>query len=198
MKMRFGTILKKLREDNNLSQEELGEIVGVSDKTISSWEINRTEPKMEIIKLLASYFEVTIDYLINGDNNPHENEISLGHKIKTLRKEKGLTQEELGKLIGVQKSAVAKYENNRVENIKRSTIFKLAEILEVDPSYFFEEETSNLILGLDLGTTYTGTNGFKKLLSPDSIMKLSTFNDEEIDQVEKYISFIDSIREKNI
>lgn len=124
--------------------------------------------------------------------------MSVGSKIKKLRKEKGLTQEKLGDLIGVKKSAVAKYENNRVENLKRATIQKLAEVLEVSPSYFFEEETSNLILGLDLGTTHTGTIGFKKLLSPDSIMKLSTFNDEEIDQVEKYISFIDSIREKNI
>lgn len=66
--------------------------------------------------------------------------MSIGFKIKKLRKEKGLTQEQLGDLIGVKKSAVAKYENNRVENLKRTTIQKLAEILEVSPSYFFEDE----------------------------------------------------------
>lgn len=58
-----------------------------------------------------------------------------------LRKEKGLTQEQLGNLIGVKKSAIAKYENNRVENLKRATIQKLTEVLEVSPSYFFEEES---------------------------------------------------------
>ena len=42
-----------------------------------------------------------------------------GERIKKLRKEKGLTQEQLGKLLGVKKSAIAKYENNRVENLKR-------------------------------------------------------------------------------
>ncbi len=36
-----------------------------------------------------------------------------GERIKKLRKEKGLTQEQLGKLLGVKKSAIAKYENNR-------------------------------------------------------------------------------------
>ena len=42
-----------------------------------------------------------------------------GERIKKLRKEKGLTQEQLGNLLGVKKSAIAKYENNRVENLKK-------------------------------------------------------------------------------
>ena len=42
-----------------------------------------------------------------------------GERIKKLRKERGLTQEQLGKLLGVKKSAIAKYENNRVENLKK-------------------------------------------------------------------------------
>ena len=59
--------IKMLRENKNISQEELGNVLGVSDKTISSWEINRTEPKMGIVQLLADYFGVSTDYLIKGD-----------------------------------------------------------------------------------------------------------------------------------
>lgn len=66
--------------------------------------------------------------------------MTIGDKIRVLRKRKGLTQEELGKIIGVKKSAVAKYENNRVENLKRSTIQKLAEVFNVAPSYFVFED----------------------------------------------------------
>ena len=55
--------------------------------------------------------------------------MEIGEKIKTARIEKGLTQEELGKLVGLQKSAIAKYENGRVVNIKRSTLQKLAAAL---------------------------------------------------------------------
>lgn len=57
--------------------------------------------------------------------------MNLGEKIKEARKTKGLTQEELGKIIGVQKSAIAKYESGRVVNIKRSTLQKLADALDL-------------------------------------------------------------------
>ena len=66
MKSGIGTTIKMLRENKNISQEELGNVLGVSDKTISSWEINRTEPKMGIVQLLADYFGVSTDYLIKG------------------------------------------------------------------------------------------------------------------------------------
>lgn len=75
MKTQFGFIIKRLREQHGLSQEDLGKIVNVSDKTVSSWEINRTEPKMGIVQQLADYFKVTTDYLIKGDlleNNPFD------------------------------------------------------------------------------------------------------------------------------
>lgn len=81
MKTQFGTIIKKLREKQGLSQEELGDIVGVSDKTVSSWEINRTEPKMGIVQRLADYFKVTTDYLIKGEENNSSNELK---KINNL------------------------------------------------------------------------------------------------------------------
>ena len=54
--------------------------------------------------------------------------------IKSARIAKGLTQEELGNLVGVQKSAIAKYENGRVVNIKRSTLQKLAAALDLKGS----------------------------------------------------------------
>lgn len=61
--------------------------------------------------------------------------MNMGEIIKKLRLQKGLTQEELGKVIGVQKSAIRKYESGAVENLKRSSIEKLAEFFGVTPSY---------------------------------------------------------------
>ena len=57
--------------------------------------------------------------------------MEIGEKIREARIAKGLTQEELGKLVGLQKSAIAKYENGRVVNIKRSTLQKLANALDL-------------------------------------------------------------------
>ena len=57
--------------------------------------------------------------------------MEIGQKIKQARIAKGLTQEELGNLVGLQKSAIAKYESGRVVNIKRSTLQKLAQALDL-------------------------------------------------------------------
>lgn len=61
--------------------------------------------------------------------------MTMAERIKELRLAAGLTQEELGIKLGLQKSAIAKYENGRVENIKQSTIQALAELFQVRPSY---------------------------------------------------------------
>ena len=60
--------------------------------------------------------------------------MEIGQKIKKARIERGMTQQELGNIIGVQKSAIAKYENGRVVNIKRSTLQKIAKALNMRPS----------------------------------------------------------------
>ena len=65
--------------------------------------------------------------------------MEIGDLIKKARLEKGLTQEELGKIVGVQKSAIAKYENGRVVNIKRSTLHGLAKALDIKPSSLIGE-----------------------------------------------------------
>lgn len=59
----------------------------------------------------------------------------MSDRIKERRKALGFTQEDLANRLGLQKSAIAKYENGRVQNIKRSTILKMAECLECSPSY---------------------------------------------------------------
>ena len=67
--------------------------------------------------------------------------MEIGEKIKIARKKKGMTQEDLGKLVGVQKSAIAKYESGRVVNIKRSTLQKIASALNIRPSELIFEES---------------------------------------------------------
>lgn len=56
-------------------------------------------------------------------------------RIKNRRLELGYTQEDLAEKVGLQKSAIAKYENGRVENMKRSMIVKMSEVLQTTPAY---------------------------------------------------------------
>lgn len=61
--------------------------------------------------------------------------MTMGERIKQLRIQKGLTQEELGKYIGVKKAAIMKYEKGNVQNMKRSSIEILSKLFNVTPSY---------------------------------------------------------------
>lgn len=67
--------------------------------------------------------------------------MNIGEKIRAARQAKGMTQEELGGILGVQKSAIAKYESGRVVNIKRSTLKKISDVLDIPPfELIFDEE----------------------------------------------------------
>lgn len=69
--------------------------------------------------------------------------MTMAETIRMLRMQRGITQEELGKILGVQKSAVRKYESGMVENIPRSSIKKMADYFNVSPSFLmgWDEET---------------------------------------------------------
>ena len=71
---------------------------------------------------------------------------NMGERIKYLRESHGMTQDELGEKIGVQKSAIRKYEKGSVENIKRSSIKIMADLFNVSPCYLMawdEDELRN-------------------------------------------------------
>ena len=58
--------IKKLREKRGLNQAQLAEMLGISDKTVSSWEIGRTEPNMGYVQAMCEIFRVNADTLIYG------------------------------------------------------------------------------------------------------------------------------------
>lgn len=54
--MDIGGTIRKFRLSNNMEQKELAKLLHVSDKTVSSWETNRTQPKMETIEEMCKIF----------------------------------------------------------------------------------------------------------------------------------------------
>lgn len=66
--------------------------------------------------------------------------MTVGERIKQYRLEKGWTQEELGKHLGVGKAAIQKYESGQVQNLKSSTIKTLCELFTARPFDFIFDE----------------------------------------------------------
>lgn len=80
--MTFGETLKRLRQRNNISQDELAKKLNVKQYVISSWEIGRSEPNIKQIKFLSNYFNVPTDYLLDKDviiNDEKEFAIAINH-----------------------------------------------------------------------------------------------------------------------
>ena len=67
----------------------------------------------------------------------------MGMRIHNKRREFDLTLEELGKKLGVQKSAISKWEKGEVVNIKREYIDKMSEIFGVSPQWLMGYEKAD-------------------------------------------------------
>ncbi len=67
-KVRFGERLRLLREESNLTVEQLSEKLGTVKQTISKYENGQREPKYETLLKIAEIFNVSIDYLFGRTN----------------------------------------------------------------------------------------------------------------------------------
>lgn len=63
---KIGQFLKKLRKEKNMTQEELGNRVGVTNKTISKWENGNYMPPVDVLMLLSDIYSVSINEILNG------------------------------------------------------------------------------------------------------------------------------------
>lgn len=78
----LGEKIKIIRISNNLKQSELANILHISEKTISSWENDRTTPDLNMIYKISNYFKKSFYYLISDDYiNLNNNEIEIKLKV---------------------------------------------------------------------------------------------------------------------
>ena len=63
--MKFGTVLRKLIEEHGITQKSLAAKLNLAPSTLGSYVQNTREPDFELLKKIASYFQVTTDYLLD-------------------------------------------------------------------------------------------------------------------------------------
>lgn len=66
--MQFHERLRALREDNDLTQEQLAETLHISRKTLSNYETGYRTPSIYLVVKIADYFNVSTDYLLGRTN----------------------------------------------------------------------------------------------------------------------------------
>lgn len=78
--MNLSDNLKRIRKDNNLSQEQLAEKLGVSRQAVSKWESGQSYPEMDKVLQICSLFNLNINELIN-ENIKEVNEVKESKNI---------------------------------------------------------------------------------------------------------------------
>lgn len=204
--MDIGEKIKLRRKELNMSADDLAQCVGKDRSTIFRYENGDIDNmSISLLQPIAEALDVSVGYLLGLEENKNSaitNDIvkksQLGTKIKKARKAKGLTQDDLGNMLGLKKSAIAKYECGRVVNLKQETIKKLCDILDLSPDDLIldhddtlkkEDEEKNTPQGdvLDVILRLHQDSDFFNL-----VKKLSTLDNKQFIAVQKMIeAFID-------
>ena len=118
--------------------------------------------------------------------------MTMADRIKECRLANNLTQEELAEKLGLQKSAIAKYESGRVKNIKRVTIDKMATIFNCSPSY---------LMGYDNKLTQNNAVLLAEILrdeDPELIKFIETVKNMSAKQRQRLYGYVESLSEREL
>lgn len=118
--MTFNDKLKQLRTEYNLTQEDIAKILKIERGTYSQYELEYITIPIKHLNSISSYFNVSIDYLLDLSTiNNYENEskdINLklsSQRLKEFRKDNKLTQKKLANILNTDNSTISKYEQER-------------------------------------------------------------------------------------
>jgi transcriptional regulator with XRE-family HTH domain len=112
--------------------------------------------------------------------------INPGTRIKELRTLFGMSQEELGLRVGVQRAAINKYEKGTVTNIPLQTIERMAYVFDVSPNYIVGWDDSN---SNSLSTESKVLSGVSKLYGKNALDLLETYCEVTKDGQKKIIEY---------
>ena len=104
---KFGNFIKSLRKEKKLTQKELGEKLNITDKAISKWERGLSFPDITMLNSLASFFEIDVSELLNGEKGIKE-EVDIEKVIeeaienyKNLAEKRQIKIKKIKKIIGI-------------------------------------------------------------------------------------------------
>ena len=129
--------LKDLREDHDLTQSEMAEIIGVKRSAYSLWELGINIIPIKSLVIFSDYFKCSLDYVLGLSNQKHSHELVegidfyvVGINLKKIRIANKLSQENVANLLNISQACVNKYEKGLIE-ISTSNLYQFAKLFKV-------------------------------------------------------------------
>ena len=119
--MIYSNKLRELRENNDLSQIQIAQILNIDNSVYAKYEKEYEIIPIKYLNILCNYFNISIDYLFGfneekeykGKINKIINEIEIGKRLKEFRKENKLTQSKLATILNTVQPVITNYENGK-------------------------------------------------------------------------------------
>lgn len=134
------TRLKDIRLDYAISQAKMAKILNVKRSTYSLWEIGINIIPLNSLCDYADYFNISIDYVLELDNDRNSKNLKkgfdlkvLGNNLKEIRLKHGFTQENIAFILGVTQACIARYEKGDV-CISISNLYTFAKYFNISLS----------------------------------------------------------------
>lgn len=110
--------LKEIREDHDLTQEDIGNLLSISRQNYFRWETGEKIIPLKHLNTLSNYYQISFDYLcgLSKENNYKKGNINkkeLGKRLKKFRKENNITQQELANVLNTTHSTISAYESGK-------------------------------------------------------------------------------------
>ena len=113
--------INDIREEYDLTQQELANIIGGSRVNISNWENDKEIPNIQRINKMVDYFEISLDYMFNFSKDKTYDDIRkgmldrkvTGMRLREFREENNLTLRTLAKELNTTSSTISAYETGK-------------------------------------------------------------------------------------
>lgn len=131
------TRLKDIREDHDISQEKMAELLGVNRSAYSLWEIGINIIPLKSLCDFADYFDLSIDYVLGLTSKRKPGKLikgldvkKLGNNIKQIRLQNELSQENLANMMGITQTCITRYEKGLI-CISTSNLYKFCKLFNI-------------------------------------------------------------------
>ncbi len=94
----LGDVIKDLRNQKHIYQQELADALSVSKSTVAMWETNKRIPDASMLVKIADYFDTTVDYLLESDRTQKESTSIKADRSAVIQRINALPDDQFEKL----------------------------------------------------------------------------------------------------